>query len=172
MPAARLFLALWPGPAARRQLCALQQRWTWPPGAALVGADQLHLTLHFLGNVPIARLPEFARALAVDARPMVLDLASAAPRLWPGGTAVLELDPPAALLRLHGALGDALAGLQWPVEARRFRPHVTFARRARAAQPPSHEPGAAAWRAGPGYVLARSVPGRGYEVIHTWGAPD
>lgn len=169
---ARLFLALWPGAQARRQLLALQQRWRWPPGAALVDAGNLHLTLHFLGNVPTARLPEFVQALAVDAQPMLLDLASGSPRVWPGGIAVLEIDPPPALLNLHSALGKALATLHWPVEARRFRPHLTLARRAHAAQPPCAQRGEFAWRAGPGYVLARSVPGRAYEVLHAWGDSD
>lgn len=167
-PTARLFLALWPDPDVRRDLAAMQQRWTWPPGAALVREDRLHLTLHFLGSVPVDRVPGFVQALAVDAQPMRLDLSAGSPRVWPGGVAVLELDAPPALLRLHAALADALAGLGWPVERRRFRPHVTFARRARGAQPPDGVPAHLVWPAGPRYVLARSVPGRGYDVVHAF----
>lgn len=56
--AARLFLALWPDPAVRHQLRAARDAWQWPRGATPVHADKLHLTLHFLGDVPGARLPE------------------------------------------------------------------------------------------------------------------
>ncbi len=168
-PTARLFLALWPPLEIRQHLQALQQRWSWPPRAAPVRVDQLHLTLHFLGNVPVQRLDEFSRTLAVSAEALTLDLAQGRPGVWPGGIAVLELAPPPGLLRLHAALGDALARLNWPVEARRYRPHVTLARRAAGAQPPAGLLPPVCWRADPGYVLVRSRPGRGYEVLQAYG---
>lgn len=169
VPTARLFLALWPPPPIRRHLQALQQCWSWPARAAPVRADRLHLTLHFLGDVPLHRLDEFAHALDVPAPPLALDLAGATPRLWPGGIAVLEIAAPPALLRLHAALAEALAGLGWPVEARRYRPHVTLARRAAGAQPPAGMPAPDLWRADQGHVLVRSSPAGGYEVLHAYG---
>lgn len=171
-PTVRLFLALWPDDAVRRQLHSIQQGWAWPPDAAPVGADQLHLTLHFLGNVPLERLGEFARALAVEAGPVTLELRTARPRVWPGGIAVLELASTPALLRLHASLAGALAGLGWPQEERRYRPHVTLARRAAGARPPAGEPAPAEWHAGTGYALVRSIPGHGYEVVRLYGRRD
>lgn len=166
----RLFLALWPPPDIRQHLQSLQQFWAWPPRAVPVHPDKLHLTLHFLGNVPVQRVEEFTEALTVRATPVTLDLAEGTPRVWPGGIAVLEFTPPPDLLRLHAALGDALASLDWPVEPRRYRPHVTLARRAAGAQPPPT--GVLApmrWRADQGYVLVRSSLGRGYEVMRSYG---
>ena len=169
-PTARLFLALWPPPDIRQYLQALQQRWSWSSHAAPVHPDQLHLTLHFLGNVPVRRIDEFAHALAVPAETMALDLAEATPGVWPGGIAVLEFTPPPGLLRLHAALGDALAALQWPVEARRYRPHVTLARHAAGSRPPPADmPASIRWPAEQGHVLVRSSPGRGYEILQSYG---
>lgn len=168
-PTARLFLALWPPSPIRSALQAWQQQWGWPPGAALVDPQRLHLTLHFLGQVPLARLAEFREALAVPFEPHALALGEGRPHVWPGGIAVLETPAPAALLALHDSLGRALRSLHWTVEARRLRPHVTFARRAQGAQPPPAGPGdLPAWKAEEGYVLVRSVPGRGYEILHAY----
>ncbi len=170
--AVRLFLALWPDNAVRQQLHARQQGWTWPPAAAPVSADKLHLTLHFLGSVPLERQDEFARALTVEAPPVTLELHTAQPRVWPGGIAVLEFAATPALLGLHAALADALAGLDWPLEERRYRPHVTLARKAGGARPPEEASARVEWRAGTGYALVRSVPRRGYEVIRRYGRDD
>jgi RNA 2',3'-cyclic 3'-phosphodiesterase len=169
-PTARLFLALWPSPAMRQALHEFQLHWRWPQGAALVDPARLHITLHFLGQVPVARAAEFRDALSVPFEPHVIAWQDARATVWPGGIAVLEFAPPPALQRLHVALAGALRTLPWPVEERRFRPHVTFARRAQGAQPPADAvtrlPG---WPADSGYVLVHSVPGRGYEVLHSYG---
>lgn len=165
---ARLFLALWPAAGTREALAGAQAAWTWPPRARLVPPARLHVTLHFLGAVPVERVVEFRDALSVPFDPFVLHARAGACRVWPGGIAVLEFDEvPPALLRLHAALAAALRGLGWPVEERRFRPHVTFARQAQGARPP---PDGALdmppWVADGGYALVQSAPGRGYEVLH------
>jgi 2'-5' RNA ligase len=98
----------------------------------------------------------------------VLTLSQGRATSWPGGIAVLELAAPPGLLQLHGSLADVLRTLDWPVEARPFRPHVTFARHAQGAQPPREMPALPAWTVDQGYVLARSVPGHGYEVLQTY----
>lgn len=160
----RLFLALWPDPALRARLAALQQAWTWPPRAAQVRADRLHLTLHFLGDVAAPRLSELVHGLRVPFEPF--EMRFGCPEVWPGGIAVLSArETPPALSRLHAALGTALRALALPVEARPFRPHVTLARRAGGAQPPGMGPDFP-WRAQAGYVLVRSLPGdAGYEPL-------
>lgn len=163
-PSWRLFLAVWPDAAVRDALAAWQRAWTWPPGAALVPSERLHLTLHFLGNVPVDEVPALTAALRVRFEPFELHFGHA--ELWPGGTAVVRPDAtPTALLGLHGRLAAALAGVDRPVEFRRYKAHVTLARRALGATAPAAQP-KFSWRADAGFVLVRSLPDRaGYELL-------
>lgn len=98
-----------------------------------VAPDAMHLTLKFLGDVADDR--ERAIAGALDAlcagrRPFTLPLegfgafpTSQRPRVfWAGAEAV----PPLELLQ-HD-LERALAGLDFPLEGRPFRPHLTLGR--------------------------------------------
>ena len=168
----RLFLALWPTAPVREALRAMQARWRWPEAAAVVDAARLHITLHFLGQVPQERVDEFRAALAVPFEPHVLALAQGRATVWPGGIAVLELQAPPALQSLHEGLSRAVQSLGWPVEERRFRPHVTFARRAQGARIARDAcEDLPAWRVDQGYVLVRSRPAQGYEVLHAY-RPD
>lgn len=152
----RLFLALWPDHAVRRQLASAQQAWHWPVRAARVPPDRLHLTLHFLGEVQERDAHALAAALPPCTAPFTLRLDRAA--LWPQGIAVLESsDTPAGLAALHADLGALLHTQGLRVEARAFRPHVTLARHAQGAMPPA-EPQAIEW-AVHGYALVRSHAG-------------
>lgn len=166
--ALRLFLALWPAAATRLALQQHADAWNWPPSARRTPPERLHVTLHFLGDVPAGALPALRKGLAVDwdGCELVFDHG----RVWPGGIAVLEAgEVPAGLTRLHAALAARLLALDLPVEERRYRPHVTLARKAFGARPPA---GFAPlrWRAGPGYLLVRSLPGgRGYEPLQAFG---
>ncbi len=137
---ARLFIALWPDPAVRDALAAWSKQWQWNAGASRVRADRLHLTLHFLGDVPRTVLPALRLALRVPFKPFSLSLGRAA--VWRGGVAVLAPDQvPLRLRRLHDALGEALRRQALPTEARPYRPHLTLARRASPAVPPPLGPG-------------------------------
>ncbi|HWI77980.1 MAG TPA: RNA 2',3'-cyclic phosphodiesterase [Ramlibacter sp.] len=160
----RLFLALWPDARTRAAIAACQQAWTWPPAAAPVAAQRLHLTLHFIGNVPEERLPHVVARLRVDVDPFELSLDRA--EVWPNSVAVLQpRHAPREMIQLHRKLADALLELKLPVESRPFRPHVTLARRARGALPPPRDAGVP-WPANDGYVLAQSLPGgAGYRVL-------
>ena len=163
-PSWRLFLAVWPDAAVREALARWQRAWTWPPGTGLVPPERLHLTLHFLGNVPVSELPALTAGLRVPFDSFELAFGHA--ELWPGGTAVVRPDAtPPALSGLHGRLAAALAGLDRPVESRRYKAHVTLARRAIGARPPTAQP-KFSWRADTGFVLVRSLPDRaGYEEL-------
>jgi 2'-5' RNA ligase len=163
----RLFTALWPPASLRDALAALRDRWQWPPGAALVATERLHVTLHFIGQVPASRLPDIATGLAVEVDPVALHLDAARQQVWPGGIAVLEFDVPQALRAVHARLARALATLDLPVEARPWRPHVTFARKARGATPPHDSATLPGWKVA-GYALVRTVPGRGYETVQRY----
>ena len=164
----RLFVALWPDPPTREAVAQWQRAWTWPHGAALVPAERLHLTLHFLGNVPVQRLAGVTDGLKAPFEPFFLEFGW--PDVWPNGVAVLRpVLMPACLLRLHETLSQRVADLGLPVDDRPFQPHLTLARRAMGAQPPPHGP-RLRWEADQGYVLALSLPGgAGYEVLERFG---
>jgi len=137
-PSRRLFVALWPDARQRAALAARRDAWEWPPAAAIVHADRLHVTLHFLGQVPADRVDAVREGIALPMTPFELTLRE--PRVWPGGIAVLEADAPPALLDLHVRLGLALDALGLSVDHRPYRPHVTLARKARGAVPPGATP--------------------------------
>lgn len=127
---ARLFVALWPGPAVRTRIAALVGGWLWPSGALRVGEAGYHLTMQVLGQVPRHRLMLLAEGLVVPMQPFELWL----DRVERGRNQSLILTPselPDGWLNLQRALAEALRplGLALP-EARSVRPHVTVARRA------------------------------------------
>ena len=160
-----MFLALWPDAALQAALAGCRDAWQWPRGASRVPTGQLHLTLHFIGNVARQRLPLLGDALQVACDPF--DLALGTPELWPRGLAVLRpAVVPSSLIQLRTALGDALRQLDLPVDAREFRPHVTLARRAPGATPPPLSP-ELSWRVN-GYTLVESVPGAGYRIARNF----
>jgi 2'-5' RNA ligase len=161
----RLFLALWPDAQARAALAASRDAWQWPRGAAVVRTEKLHVTLHFIGPVPAGRVDELRGRLALPVAPFELVLNT--PRLWHGGLAVLEADaPPPELLDLHVRLGLALDALELPVEQRAYRPHVTFARKARGAVVPATTPVRWVVR---DHALVLSAGGQ-YTVLERYGA--
>jgi 2'-5' RNA ligase len=166
---ARLFIALWPDPAVRTLLSRWRDAYAWPKSAAPVRTAQLHVTLHFLGNIPRVRVPELVQGLAVPFAPFELEFGHT--ELWHGGIAVLAPDVvPEPLLALHGALGEALERLGLPLEQRAYRPHVTLARRAGPVMPPIEGP-PICWQFD-GYALMESKVGDGaeYGVVRSYGS--
>ena len=99
-------------------------------GAKWIEAENMHITLRFVGDIDGRTADDFADALAdVHARPFSLTVHGAGafggrePRvLWAGISAPPELD---ALYRAHERAARA-AGLE--PDPRDFRPHVTLAR--------------------------------------------
>ena len=100
----------------------------------LVNPDGIHLTLKFLGQVPVPRLHAVTAAMdraAAGAAPFEIELRGIggfpnleAPRvLWVGigGN-------PAPLAELAGTIDGELARLGFPAESRPFAPHLTLAR--------------------------------------------
>jgi|SRR5688572_5440386 len=164
-PPWRLFLGLWPTPETRDRIVRHADGWQWPAAARRTMAERLHITLHFLGDVAAERVPALQQGLSFDWPGCTLELDRA--EVWPGGIAVLEAGKvPPELARLHARLGEALVGLGVPVETRRYRPHVTLARKGQGARVPDLTP--IAWTAGQQYALVRSLPG-GYVPLHTFG---
>ena len=167
---ARLFVALWPPPAARRCLAGYRDRWHWPPAARVVADRHLHATLHFIGTFAVERVAALGEQLGrVPVRNLTLHAQGAA--IWRGGVAVLTLQGDCALDALHEELGAALEAVGVALDARPFAPHVTLARKAAHAQAPVDLPDLD-WCA-TGFVLAESLrgPPARYEVLTVWGAP-
>jgi 2'-5' RNA ligase len=166
---ARLFIALWPDPGVREALREWRDAFAWPQSASPARTEQLHVTLHFLGNFPRARLPELVAGIDVRFKPFELEFGH--PELWHGGIAVLAPDAvPEPLLALHGALGAALEQLGVPLEERPYRPHVTLARRAGPELAPIQGP-PIRWHVD-AYALMESKVGAGaeYGVVHSYPA--
>ena len=164
---ARLFIALWPGDALRRSLRDWREAALGGVGTRLVAPEQLHLTLHFLGQVPSQRVPELRNGLRVPLRHFELGFSRC--ERWPGGVLVVPPDAvPAALMDLHGALGEALRGLRLATETRAFRPHITLAHGHGGPVPPAAA-AALRWQ-GQAYVLVESGAraGGGYDVVETY----
>jgi RNA 2',3'-cyclic 3'-phosphodiesterase len=161
----RLFTALWPDTATTAAIAAWQAAWQWPAPASRTGPDRLHLTLHYFGNVASGRIAELVDGLEVPVDAFTLAFGTG--EVWPKGVAVLlPREQPAALTQLHARIGDAAHRLHLPVEERPYRPHVTLARRARGASPPSAGANLR-WQVAGGYALVRSLPGgAGYEILH------
>ena len=167
-PPWRLFLALWPTEDVAAALAAHADRWQWPDTARRTPTGRLHVTLHYIGDVPLADLPRLRQALPRGWEGCTLRLDHA--EVWRGGIAVLEaLQVPPALAGLHERLAAVLRAQGLPVEDRRYRPHVTLARRAQGARPPEgFEP--LAWQVAPQYLLVRSLPaGGGYPPVQCFG---
>lgn len=112
----------------QRQLehAGAQARWTRP--------DQLHFTLRFLGEIPlaqVARVKVAVREAASGVEPFTIELRGlgAFPSLqrpqviWIGVN-----DGKEPLRTLAGRLERALAKQRFPAEPRPFRPHLTLAR--------------------------------------------
>lgn len=148
----RLFLALKPAPSLVRDLAAFQtelaQRPAWreiAPGPRWIPPENLHLTLHFLGDVPSDKLPALQTALASrpfdSGFPTRLELAGLHGFPTPENATVLVLrggECP-ALFDLHERLKPVLAGLGIALEKRAYSPHLTLARFRRPTRLPAAE---------------------------------
>ncbi len=176
----RLFVALTPPPDF--------QRVVWEAFAPLrgrdlpvkwVAAENVHLTLKFLGNVAEGRKTEIidalgpavrgTRAITLVVREAGMFPNARAPRVvWAG----VEPDP--AIEMLADRIERACAALGFPTEGRPFRPHLTLGRARRDARPRDWADMANlldgitidATAVLEGVDLVRSEPGPGGSVYH------
>ncbi len=164
-------------------MCSRRMADRWPEGAVRwVDADNLHLTLRFLGDTDEQALPRLTDGLdAIGAQHRGFPLTVAGigcfpnlrrPRVvWAG----LE-DPQEKLGPLQEDVEGMVQGLDWPAESRPFRPHLTLGR-VREGKGRGHRPLADPWTEEPparsfevdSLELIESVLGRGgarYTSLH------
>jgi 2'-5' RNA ligase len=130
----RMFFALWPDPVARDSLASLARDTAAQAQGRAPAAENLHLTLAFLGDVAsnrIAILQAIGLAAAAAAQPFALTLDRvgafrAAGITWAGASST-----PPKLEHLVRFLASALAEEGFSTERRAFQPHLTLARRCR-----------------------------------------
>ena len=126
----RAFFALVPDEAVRLQFLGLAREVARRSRGRSISGEHVHLTLAFLGDVPVASLPTI-RAIG-DAVPHAgASLAFDTLGAWraSGVAWVAPSTLPAALGALHARLYAALTEAGFALENRPFRPHVTLARR-------------------------------------------
>jgi RNA 2',3'-cyclic 3'-phosphodiesterase len=143
----RLFFALWPDEAARGALISATASAVGQCGARPVPAQNLHVTLAFLGAVERARvaaLADLARTCAAAlAQPSPLSLRFTLLARWRPQQILCALTDaaPAAAQRLADALKDGAAAGGFTPDLKPFQAHVTLARKvARLAGVPLMQP--------------------------------
>lgn len=123
----RLFIGIKTGCDA--YLCSLQQQLQEIGKGSFVDADNLHLTLRFLGEIPIFGLPNLYKSMSeVTEGPVSLECRG----IWmfnKNGIASAKVGGDLnKLAKLYGELEAALEKRGFTKEARDFRPHITLAR--------------------------------------------
>lgn len=166
----RLFFALWPTPALQQQLYALARPLLeQAQGARRTQAENLHLTLAFLGSVDAkgrACLEQRAEEIRVPSFELVFEQLG----FFRGGTWWVGTERvPSPLRTLVNALKAAQAACGLSPENREYQAHVTLARDLRRRPPPlSFDP--IVWPVRQ-FALVRSQTapdGARYEVLRRW----
>jgi 2'-5' RNA ligase len=167
----RLFFALWPEPELAGRLHALAGQTLRPGDGRPIAAENIHLTLVFLGAVDAAFRDCAERtAAAVRAGAFTLTLEqigcwSRTGILWAGPARVPE--PLSLLVR---ELTAGLVNCGYAPEKRSYAAHVTLARKVRRCPPPAPI-APLAWEARR-FCLMRSrldAQGAHYERVREWG---
>jgi len=168
----RLFFALWPDEGVRAQLAHWARELRAVCGGRLVRAENLHVTLAFLGSVDDARVAEVERA-AGEVTPRVVSLVFDQSGYWKhnriawAGASTVPAELDAFVAELRGALARSHIGF----DTKGFVSHITLLRDARE---PKVMPGLGPirWKIEE-FALVRSVTlprGSRYEALNSWHA--
>jgi 2'-5' RNA ligase len=169
-PTARLFFALWPDDEVRAALARLAASLHAECGGRAMLANNIHLTLAFLGDVAVGRIPELrALAAAITAPEFDLTIDTLSHRrrnriVWAGAAQC-----PEALRGLAADLARNLRAAGFRSEDREHVPHITLLRDAR--RGPVAESGASIRWHVDHFTLVQSNHRDGatvYEVIARW----
>ena len=166
----RIFFALWPDASTRARISAIARRIPVARPARRVPDYNLHLTLHFIGNVDYD-LAECLRREARAARGQVFEIDLDRVGRFDGARVgwLGCKHTPRALIDLQSDLGARLERCGYRPEARRFRPHVTLVRKLIDA-PPAVVFETLSWRVD-SFALVESRGGENgvkYRVVETY----
>jgi 2'-5' RNA ligase len=171
-PTARVFFALVPPPPLRDVLGVLAAGVAQRAHGRAVPADNLHVTVAFVGAWPLSRLAQWIDAGArCAALPMHVTLDTLggfrhAGVAWLGASA-----PPPALLDLGRCL-DAELAVAGIASARSFHPHMTLARKCRGPFP-RDSAGPYEWDIDALSLMQSRADAAGvrYDVLRQWRLP-
>ena len=166
----RVFFALWPDDATARAMSQLAASMV-PPQARKMRRDTLHLTLAFVGDVPVDALSAILRVGDQTAWPALrfdIDRIAHWPHngiVWAGCT-----HTPPALAELAASLHAGLKAAGFALRERDFVAHVTLARKARALAVAEPRVAPIQWRVRDGVLAAstRTASGAEYRVLRRW----
>lgn len=132
----RLFAAI-PLPESTRAALAAWSASSGPrPGLRWTPAEQLHITLKFLGDVADDRVGRIVEALdGIAARGFTVEL-ERLELLGRAGVLAAAAKPAPSLSRLAGEVRSRLASFAEDPEEREFHPHITLARARRGSRVP------------------------------------
>ena len=168
--AARLFLALWPDERVRAALGTLVREFGAACGGRGVRPANLHVTLAFLGDVPVSRIASIVAALdGVRAEPFALELDSCG--YWRHNRIVWAgvKECPDVLSELVKRLERGLVGAGYRLTQRPYVPHITLLRDAHRA-PAQNRFAPVTWSISE-FALVESVQldnSQLYEVLQSW----
>lgn len=98
------------------------------PGIRLIPAEQMHVTLHFIGEAEIEPILTALRSVEHHTFPVTIEnvghfqMAGGAAVIWAGVQSNPELSG------LHASVGKRLSDLGINIESKPYKPHVTVAR--------------------------------------------
>lgn len=158
----RFFFALWPEPSVRQALVRATRSAVRRCGGRPTSAENLHLTVAFLGAITNGELAEARRVPPIPTPPFSLRLDTLgfwnrSRILWLGASGA-----PAELMALERMLWSGLGEAGFEREPRAFLPHLTLARQGR---PVTASIKAVEWPV-TDLALVESVPGRGSSTYH------
>jgi 2'-5' RNA ligase len=128
----RLFFAVTPDSVARQLLTKLAEDVASMTGGRAPRAENLHLTVAFLGEVEQQRIADVEAMGATSATvsgPFVITFDRVGLFRDAGVAWIAPTETPAGLLRIVAALRNALQAARLRVDHRDFRAHMTLARR-------------------------------------------
>ena len=164
----RLFVALWPEDDVRKKLSNKQLELKLGDYGRLIPAANLHITLLFLGDVPLNEIPEIEGFVkSIELTPFSFSISKIG--FWPHNK-IVWAGPEDTKVELEDLSNQIQIGLKKYVsDRRRFSPHVTLARKVRRRVQCTLIP--IEWRVGKVY-LVRSVlshKGSQYKLIASSG---
>ncbi len=128
---ARLFFALWPDEMLRGALAKASVEMHTRHGGRRTRPDSIHLTLVFVGQVEVRRIPELlamAAAIRVTSFDTDFDVAECWRHNHIGCLGAVRI--PDNLLELVRELEAGLKALDIPFDRRPYKPHITLLRKA------------------------------------------